>query len=316
MAFISIDNVKVLGIASAVPKTIKVNTNDKLINTTGVTQRRIVDGINTSDLCLASANKLIEDLNINRNEIDILVFVSQTPDYKLPVTSTILQHKLGLPQSCLCFDIPLGCSGYVYGLSVISSLISTGKLRNALLLVGDTISKTVEPDNTTTEPLFGDAGTATLLQYDSNSSPIMFGLGSDGSGFEAITLQEGGYLQLNGIDVFTFGISKVPKVINEFLTHFNLNVEQIDLFSFHQANKMMNDKIYKKLNISENKVLSSIHQFGNTSSATIPLNFNLNLDSIKKDTTLMLCGFGVGLSWGTVVFTTSNDIYLPKIIEI
>jgi len=317
MAFVSVNNVSIMGIASAVPKTIHVNTNEKFIQATGVAEKRIADiNTNTSDLCLAAAEKLISDLQINKNEIEILVFVSQTPDYKLPVTSTILQHKLGLPQSCLCLDIPLGCSGYVYGLNVISSLINTGKINKGLLLVGDTISKEVCNGDTATEPLFGDAGSATLLKFDTEANPILFNLGSDGSGFESIIIPKDGCLQLNGIDVFTFGISKVPKVVNEFLNHYNMKVDDIDMFIFHQANQMMNNKIYKKLNIPDSKVLSSISKYGNTSSTTIPLTLNFNLDKINKDVTLMFCGFGVGLSWGVMTTTLNNEIYCSEIIEI
>jgi 3-oxoacyl-[acyl-carrier-protein] synthase-3 len=317
MAFITINDVSILGIASAVPKTVKTNTNDKFIQATGVVEKRISDvNTKTSDLCLAAAEKLISDLKVNKSEIEILVFVSQTPDYKLPVTSTILQHKLGLPQSCICIDIPLGCSGYVYGMNVLSSLLTTSKLSKGLLLVGDTISKEVDPNDSSTEPLFGDAGSATLLEYDLNANPLYFNLGSDGSGFESIIIPPNQTLQLNGIDVFTFGISKVPKVVNEFLTHFNTTINNIDMFVFHQANKMMNNKIYKKLNIPDSKVLSSISKYGNTSSTTIPLTLNFNLDKINKDVTLMFCGFGVGLSWGVMTTTTNKEIYCSEIIEI
>ena len=181
MSFIKIENISIVGMATAVPTQTSINTNEKFITTTGVSEKRISDNkICTSDLCFEAAEKLISDLVIDKNDIEILIFVSQTPDYKLPVTSTILQHKLGLSQSCFCLDIPLGCSGYVYGLSTISSLMNSGKIKKGLLLVGDTISKEVDKDDQSTEPLFGDAGTATLLSYDENANPMLFGLGSDG----------------------------------------------------------------------------------------------------------------------------------------
>jgi 3-oxoacyl-[acyl-carrier-protein] synthase-3 len=325
MSFIKIDNVNILGIACAVPKNISNISNSKFSSITGVFERRITtDNICTSDLCLASANQLIKDMNVDKNEIEILVFISQTPDYKLPVTSTILQHKLDLPQSCICFDIPLGCSGYVYGLSIISSLINSGKIKKGLLLVGDTISKEVDQNDQGTEPLFGDAGSATLLEYNENSNPILFGLGSDGSGFESIIIRGGNNreklssdrLILNGMDVFNFGINKIPKIFNEFLVNFKLNKDNIDLFVFHQANKFMNDKIYKKLNIPESKTISSLYNFGNTSSATIPLTIITQNSYPKKDTKLVMCGFGVGLSWGTVFIHLNKDLYCSKLIEL
>ena len=130
MAFINVSNVSILGMATAVPKQKRINSNIKFISSTGIKETRIsINDTCTSDLCFKAAEQLTEDLNINKQEIEILVFVSQTPDYKLPVTSTIIQHKLNLPQSCLCIDIPLGCSGYVYGLSVISSMINSGKIK-------------------------------------------------------------------------------------------------------------------------------------------------------------------------------------------
>ncbi len=324
MASIKIDNVNILGMAAAIPKTIDFNINDKFIATTGVSFKRISSpDVCSSDLCFEAANQLIEDLNIDKNEIEVLVFVSQTPDYKLPVTSTILQSRLKLPQSCMCLDIPLGCSGYVYGLSVISSLINSGKIKKGLLLVGDTISKILKPGDQSTEPLFGDAGTATLLEYNTESNPMLFDLGSDGDGYETIIIPGGGfrnqsdsqYLDLKGMDVFNFGISKIPKVVNTFLNHFNIDKENIDLCVFHQANKLMNDKIYKKLSIPEEKTISSLYDFGNTSSATIPLTLITN-PNLKKDTRLLFCGFGVGLSWGSAYIQLNQDLHYSIIKEI
>lgn len=339
MALTIINNVSIKGIAAAVPKETVLNNNEKFSTTTGVYERRIApSSVCTSDLCEEAANKLISDLNVDKNDIGILVFISQTPDYQIPVTSTILQHKLNLSQSCICFDVPLGCSGYVYGLQIISSLISNGSIKKGLLLVGDTVSKQINPKDQSTEPLFGDAGTATLLEYNTVASPIYFNLGSDGSGFKTIIIPDGGYrnritesslesyiidglerrkcdLHLEGIDVFNFGVSKVPKIINEFTNHFDIDLDNIDYFVFHQANKFMNDKIYKKLKINNDKVLTSLHKFGNTSSATIPLTIIHNLDNIKKDTNLLFCGFGVGLSWGSC-YIKSDEIYCSKLIEI
>jgi 3-oxoacyl-[acyl-carrier-protein] synthase-3 len=339
MALLTVNNVAIKGVSAAVPKETVVNTNEKFVTTTGVAQRRIVpETVCTSDLCEAAANRLIQDLAIHRSDIDILIFISQTPDYQMPVTSAILQHKLGLSQTCICFDIPLGCSGYVYGLQIISSLISNGSLKKGLLLVGDTISKQVNPKDQSTEPLFGDAGTCTLLEYDESASPTYYNLGSDGSGFQSIMIPDGGYrnkittsslesyvanglerrkcdLHLDGMDVFNFGISKVPKIVEEFREYFSLELDKVDYFVFHQANKFMNDKIYKKLKIDANKALTSLDKFGNTSSATIPLTIVHNLKSIEKGTSLLFCGFGVGLSWGCCYFQ-ANGVFCSKLIEI
>jgi 3-oxoacyl-[acyl-carrier-protein] synthase-3 len=326
MSFITVENISIVGMSTAVPTQTSINNNEKFIAATGVAEKRITDKtICTSDLCLKSAEQLINDLGIDKTDIEILIFVSQTPDYKLPVTSTILQHKLGLSQACLCLDIPLGCSGYVYGLTTISSLMSTGKIKKGLLLVGDTISKEVDPSDQATEPLFGDAGTATLLSYDENANPMLFGLGSDGEGYESIIITNSGArcsnsemnkLSLNGIDVFNFGTNKVPKVVNQFIDNFGLEKDSIDHFIFHQANKFMNDKIYKKLGIAVDKTSSSLKHFGNTSSATIPLTIVTELGGIEKDNSMLFCGFGVGLSWGTFYTKASNNIFCSKLIEI
>jgi 3-oxoacyl-[acyl-carrier-protein] synthase-3 len=326
MSFITVENISIVGMATAVPTQTSINNNEKFIAATGVAEKRITNKtICTSDLCLKSAEQLINDLGIDKTDIEILIFVSQTPDYKLPVTSTILQHKLGLSQACLCLDIPLGCSGYVYGLTTISSLMSTGKIKKGLLLVGDTISKEVDPSDQATEPLFGDAGTATLLSYDENANPMLFGLGSDGEGYESIIITNSGArcsnsemnkLSLNGIDVFNFGTNKVPKVVNQFIDNFGLEKNSIDHFIFHQANKFMNDKIYKKLGIAVDKTSSSLKHFGNTSSATIPLTIVTELGGIEKDNSMLFCGFGVGLSWGTFYTKASNNIFCSKLIEI
>jgi len=324
MSFLKVDNVSILGMACAVPKHTSTISNPKFSSTTGVYERRLVDDICTSDLCEAAANQLISDMSINRNEIDILVFISQTSDYKLPITSTILQYKLNLSQSCMCFDVPLGCSGYVYGLSIISSLINTGKIKKGLLLVGDTISKEVDKDDQSTEPLFGDAGSATILEYDDSSNSMLFDLGSDGSGYESIIIRGGGSrdrlssnrLALSGVDVFNFGIRKIPKVVDDFLFNFKLDKNDIDLFVFHQANKFMNDRIYKKLNIPEHKTISSLYRFGNTSSATIPLTIVTEKGLIEKNNKLVLCGFGVGLSWGTAYISLNKNIFCSKLVEI
>jgi len=325
MAFVRIEHIEILGISAAVPEKKNVNNNSKFSATTGVFERRITDeNVCTSDLCYEAAQRLIQDLGVDRSEIDILVFVSQTPDFKLPVTSTILQHRLGLPQSCLCFDIPLGCSGYVYGLSSIASLMASGRIRKGLLLVGDTISKTVAPGDQSTEPLFGDAGTATVLGYNEAAAPMLFGMGSDGEGYETIIINGGAsrkkgeseHLVLNGMDVFEFGINKVPKVVNEFFAHYNLDKEAVDLYVFHQANKMMNDKIYKKLGIPQEKTITSLDAFGNTSSATIPLTLVYQRQGMAAGSSMVFCGFGVGLSWGTCYIQAGSAIHLSPLIEI
>ncbi len=352
MSFLNIPNVKISGIASCVPQerldnrhsTLFSSTEDadRFVETTGIEKRHIVGelGICTSDLCFQAAEKLIDDLQWDKSEIDCLIFVTQTPDYILPATSCILQDRLGLSKDCYALDISLGCSGWVYGLSVITALMQTGMFKKGLLLAGDTTTVTKSPKDKSTFPLFGDAGTATSLEFEKGAAGFKFHFGTDGSGFESIIIKDGGFrhpfsedsliekefeggivrnnLQssLNGANVFTFGIGRAPKSVNALLEHFELNVEGIDFAIFHQANKMMNEKIRTKLKLPEEKVPYSIGEFGNTSSASIPLTMNYRLKEILEKSTnkVIACGFGVGLSWGSVYFETQN-IVCPEIQE-
>jgi 3-oxoacyl-[acyl-carrier-protein] synthase-3 len=353
MAFQVIQNVAIKGISACVPG-FKENNNDlslfnnheeaeKFIDATGVEFRHIVkdSGLCTSDLCFSAAKELLKELQWRPEEIDCLIFVSQTADYILPATACILQDRLGLSMDCYAMDISLGCSGWIYGLSVIASLISGGTMKRGLLLVGDTTSVTKSPKDKSTYPLFGDAGTATAIEFNETAEPLLFHFGTDGRGYEAIMIPDGGFRNffsekscqeeeiepgiirhrlhsiLNGPAVFTFGISKAPKSVNAILEHFGINKETIDFFIFHQANLFMNEKIRIKLKIEPAKVPYSLAEYGNTSSASIPLTMVTRLGSELKtgNRKLLACAFGVGLSWASVVFEGS-DIRCPDIIQI
>jgi 3-oxoacyl-[acyl-carrier-protein] synthase III len=351
MAFQLIRNVAIRGISACVPsfkednKTIPLFQNreeaDKFIEATGVEFRRIVkdSGLCTSDLCYSTSLKLMEELKWKPDEIDCLIFVSQTPDYILPATACILQERLHLSTDCYALDISLGCSGWVYGLSVIASLIAGGSMKKGLLLAGDTTTVTKSPKDKSTYPLFGDAGTVTAVEFEQNAEPLMFHFGTDGKGHEAIMIPDGGFrnffndrsfeykeiepgiirnsLQsiLNGPAVFSFGISKAPKSVNSILEHFNIKKENIDYFIFHQANLFMNEKIRLKLKIEAEKVPYSLREFGNTSSASIPLTIVTQERSKLSDKKLLACAFGVGLSWASVIFNT-NNLKCPDLVEI
>jgi 3-oxoacyl-[acyl-carrier-protein] synthase-3 len=351
MAIFSIDDISIKGISCCVPKNKILNRDlslmssdeiQKFIEATGVEERRVADD-NTcaSDLCFYSAEKLIGEMNWKKEEIGVLVFVSQTSDYILPVSAAILQDRLGLSKTCIAFDIPLGCSGYVYGISIIASMMKSTGIKKGILLVGDTSSKLISDLDKSTLPLFGDAGTATALEIDHSAVPILFDLGTDGSGKDSIIVKDGGarnrftssslnliesekgvirnacQLILEGMDVFSFGITQAPKSVNSILEKFNLDKDSIDYFVFHQANLMMNKMIVKKLNLPNEKVPYSLQKYGNTSSATIPLTIALNLKEslacTKKE--IIICGFGVGLSWGTAKITFDN-ILITNILEI
>ncbi|WP_431471798.1 ketoacyl-ACP synthase III [Nonlabens sp. SCSIO 43208] len=298
---------------------------EKVLENTGIRFRYKANKETSSDLCYFAASKLLVECDLDKNNIEFLVFVSQTPDYILPATAAILQDRLGLPKSVAAFDVNMGCSGYIYGLSIISSLIQTSTNKNAagLLLVGDTISKICDINDTATYPLFGDAGSATLIER-SDDNEMVFDMNTDGGGCDAIKVKYGGFknfneikpisLHLNGMDVFSFGITTVPKALKRFIKELKINTEEIDFFIFHQANKFMNEKIRKKIKALPEQVPYSLHDFANTSSATIPLTLTTQVKKVERDLQLLLCGFGVGLSWGSAFLTLKKGSVLKHII--
>jgi len=352
MAFFSIPDVKLAGISACVPANefhnndytwVEKNDRDLLIKTIGVTSKRHVsEGTTSSDLCYYAAGKLIRSLSWDKDDIDLLVFVSQTRDYYMPATACILQDRLGLSKSCLAFDIDMGCSGYVYGLSVVYSMLAHGFLRKALLLAGEVPSPNVSARDKSTYPLFGDAGTATALEFSKGHQPAFFDLNTDGSGYKAIYIPDGGMrnnihpetsfeeekisegifrkrtqIALNGLEVFNFTLRDVKPNVKSLLTNSGMAIENIDYFIFHQANKLINETIRKQLKIAPEKYPYSIDRFGNTSSASIPLTLVTELrDKLEyQRLTLLFSGFGVGLSWGSCIIDTEN-LVCPELVEV
>jgi len=345
MSTFSIGNVSIKGIACAVPKNIEYNKDysyhsdlekQQFAKTTGIKQRRVVkDNTTASDLCFVSAKKLLKKLNWQASEIDILIFISQTPDYLIPATAPYLQNKLGLSKTSMAFDINLGCSAYVYGISVVASLLQNIKGK-ALLLVGDVSSKIINKKDKTVAPLFSDAGSCTALEYQENLYKMYFNLQTDGSGFEAIQIKDGGMrnpfskesllvdentnrspiqMKLDGINIFNFSRKEVVPNIENLLKSFSLNKNEIDYYVLHQANYFMNEFIRKKMKVEEEKVPYSLKNFGNTSSASIPITLinNLRKELEEKSLILLLSGFGVGLSWGSIYIKTNKITTLPLI---
>jgi 3-oxoacyl-[acyl-carrier-protein] synthase-3 len=348
VGFVSIKNTAIKAIYTSVPKQKKytkdyiwVTPDERSMfeKTTGISERRVApDHVTCSDLCFQAAQALLNDFNC-KNDIDLLVFVSQSPDYFLPATSIILQDKLGLPKNTMAFDINLGCSGYVYGLSVVGQFIQSGNVKNALLLCGDKSTISTNYQDKSTFPLFGDAGTATLLKFDEHSTEWFGKFASDGSGKEAIIIEHGHsrnpygteedeyieyepgvirtkkHLALNGMDVFNFALREVAPSIQVLLEKSSTNLEEIDFFVFHQANKLINESVRKKLKIQSEKVPYSIQHFGNTSSASIPLTLctALKEELSGKSLNLLLSGFGVGFSWGSMLLST-NEVQ-TKVLE-
>lgn len=327
-----LENVLIRGVASSVPEQVDRNRErftsnsddiEKIIASTGVSEKRVTDAeTETSDLCLHSAQQLLAELGWIADEIDALIFVTQTPDYQLPATSCILQNKLGMRTDTLCLDISLGCSGYVHGLQVASSLVANG-MKKVILLVGDTISKLVAPDDRSTGVLFGDAGSATCIEYSDEAKPCYFVSGTDGSGCNAIMVRPdnarkknrgvvSGDLVMEGADVFTFTLKRIPSIVKSALEHSGKTMDDIDLFVFHQANEMMLKHLLKKCKIPAEKFLIEIDGVGNTSGASIPVAISRRQakDKIISDYG-MLVGFGVGLSWGAAVVDLSQAVMMP-----
>ncbi len=345
MAFLEIKNVRIAGIASGVPKNVEYTKDnpgisgdynyEDFIKSTGVEQRRVDDIHTTSDLCCAAAEKLIEDLGWDKKDIEAVIFVTQGPDYIAPATACIVQDRLGLSKECYASEISLGCSGWVYGLSQTAALMTSGYIKKALLMAGDAKFVLPVPD-----PLASNAGTVTALEYDEGNEGFKFHFGTDGSGWDAIYIPDGGarngvsldsfkmedvkgrqmcrlQSHMNGMDVFAFAISTAPKSIKKTLEHYGTSLDEIDYCILHQANMQIDEIIRGKLKLPPEKVPYSLHKFGNTSSATIPITINTELRGKieNKVTRFVGCGFGVGLSWGTVLFSTEN-IILSEIVEI
>lgn len=349
MAFLDIKNVEIKGISACVPKSSECITEiykwgdgNNFVQSTGIKKRRITpQDITAADLCQHATETLIKELGWEKSEIDALIFVSQTPDYVLPATSCVLQERLGLSKECYTLDISLGCSGWVYALSVISALLQNGTMKKGLLLAGDTLTKICSPEDRSTYPLFGDAGTATALQYAEHGIGMQFCFNTDGKGYETIIIRDGGSrspvseetlimqdcgenvlrrgidLELDGMDVFSFGITKAPKSVKLLCEHFSIDKDKVDLFTFHQANLMMNEMIRKKLKLPSQKVPYCMDDFGNTSCASIPLALvsREREKLINGDLKHIACGFGVGLSWGSVYFET-DKITVPELVEL
>lgn len=348
MAFLSIPKVAIRGISACVPANIEENRDlqlfkegeaERVIAQTGIERRHVItDGMTTSDLCVKAFEKLIEELGWERSSIDALYFGTLSPDYLIPPTSCILQHELGLSESCLCVDIRQGCPGWVVGLSNIMSIVSLGNIKRAVFLCGDSSTYLNSPKDKETRPLFSDAGTATAIEYDVNAAKVEFYFGTRGKDFQAIFTPDGGmrspitenslkYIEygtnrlrrgidciMDGMNVFSFGLSTAPKAFHTLCEYFNINIEDIDYYVFHQANKYMNEKIRKKLNLEIEKVPYSLKDYGNASCASIPLTLvtqcreklqNMNLNMIA-------CAFGVGLSWACVHFMT-KQIVCPEL---
>lgn len=298
---------------------------DKISGKTGIFERRIAgESEFSSDMACKAAENLFAEHNVDRDQIDFILLCTQSPDYFLPTTACILQNRLGIPTSAGALDFNLGCSGYVYGLSLAKGLISAGIASNVLLITSETYSKFLNPRDKSNRTIFGDAAAATLIVEDGICEIDKFVLGTDGRGAENLIVKNGGLKNpLNGADVevdgeflrnddnlfmdggeiFKFTAQAVPALVSEILRKSKFSIEDIDLFVFHQANEFMLNFIRKKIGIPEDKFYLFLKNCGNTVSSTIPIALYeaLKEKRIATGDKVLLAGFGVGYSWGSTI---------------
>lgn len=355
MAICTIQGVRAAGVASAVPETVMTPREtaivagldpaeaDKIGTGIGVLRRHVAPPtMCTSDMCFAAADKLLTDLQWKRDSVDALIVVTQTPDYHLPATSCLLHHRLGLAKSCAALDINLGCSGYLYGLWVISNLVAAGSAKRVLLLAGETATFTADKQDRSVTFIFGDAGTATALESDPSAPPMFFQLGTDGEGYPHLIVPGGCYrnqaseetlrrtadadgterdahkLRMNGPEVFAFTLREVPSMFSGVMKAASWSMDDLGAFIPHQANLMMLQHLAKRMKIPKEKVVLALEEFGNTSSASVPLALTHGLQNQLRSgpVNTVMAGFGVGWSWGAVAATwgpmVMSDLVLLK----
>jgi len=356
MAFFSYKNIEIDGLASCVPKTVvEVDSFKKRFGKEDVEKFKLISGIKqfrksvweqtASDMGFVAAKKILSEKKIATSQIGAIVFASHSFDYRRPATACVLHKRLELASDCVAFDLNLGCSAFVYGMLIVCSLMTNSNMEYALLVVGETNSKNISPDDKALVMLMGDGGGAVLLKKNPESGDIKGSLKTDGEGYKSVIIPAGGYRNLyatkkkfifadgnkrtlyntfmNGVDVFNFTISDVPKTIKEFFDYTDTNTNDYDCFALHQANKYIQDLIIKRIKIPKNKAPLSLDRYGNTSSASIPITLCDKYGMFDKQEIIrtLMCGFGVGLSWGVLsadikksnVFPlTESDDYYPE----
>lgn len=333
-----LEDIRVIGMAAAVSNkwdSVREKSDEgeaiinKFIKTTGVEGRYSASPRQcTSDFCFAAAEKILNDKGINRDEIGVLVFVTQTSDYGIPATACVLQQRLGLNKSCIAFDVNLGCSGFTYGMTILGSLLMNTQAKYGLLLAGDTSAREKSQKirrkvGHSAELLFGDSGTATLVEK-TPADPIFVSSHTDGSGYQAIINPYGGFrhadrpegevpgTRMDEIAVFNFATSEATEQINDYMKATGTTPDDYDCLVLHQANLMIMKRIGKKTAFPTEKVLVSLNKFANTSSSSIPITlvYKYGEEESEKIINALCCGFGVGLSWSTIALPINvKDIY-------
>lgn len=287
-------------------------------------RRKAADNETACDLAVKAANKLFSGSGIKAEDIDFLIYCTQSPDYFMPSTSCVIQNRLGIPTTAGAFGYDLGCSGYVYGLAIASSFVESGLAKNVLLLTADTISKYLHPQDKN-RVLFGDASSATVISTTGIASIGNFVKGTDGSGFEHIIIRNGAnrhrdltgesvtdgsgnvhyedYFDMDGEAVFGFTVERIPKLISDCLEKNNIQKDECGYYVFHQANKYMLNTLRKINKLPKDGFFVDLSDTGNTTSTTVPIGLvkSLEAGNIHKDMNVMVAGFGVGLSWAATI---------------
>jgi 3-oxoacyl-[acyl-carrier-protein] synthase-3 len=341
MGLLKFNNIGIKAISATVPKKIvrtrilteyfPIEHIEKFIESTGIEERRFVeDDQCASDLCFNAACNLFEKTGIGKDDIDMAIMVTQTPDYKSPGSAIILQNRLGLNKSTIVYDINMTCSGFLHGLMMSYSFLNIAGINNVLLMVGDTLSKLISPRDKSTGMLLGDAGAAILVTKGEQYGPSYFSMNTDGAYTQAVMNPAGGYRMMssketleykeyedgsirnleqavmNGMDVFSFAISELPKDVKRLLAFADVPIENIDKYAFHQANKFMIEHIAKKLKADPSKLLHSIHKYGNTAGVSIPLTMVENRTSINKGISVLMNAIGAGFAYGTALINLAD----------
>lgn len=323
-------DLSIRGIACALPDN-KVETTahyskfgketvDKVIDSTGVRSTyRVLPKQTASDLCFVATEHLLKQLGWDKDSVDVLIFVSHAPDYDRPATACVLQGRLGLSKECMAFDISMGCSGFVYGMSVIGSIMQNPNIKRGLLLTGDMSSIATDP-TTTSNMLFGDCGAATALERQEGAKDIHFLLKTDGLRYESLLAVGGGYrhrdntnsyVYMDGNNVFSFSITDVVRTIKDFMSDNSIEAEDVDMLVLHQANILIMNTIAKKCKVGPEKLPIVIDKCGNTASSSIPLAIADTLYSKpqKGETCrIVASGYGLGLSWGVIDLSLDKEI--------
>lgn len=311
---------------------------DKIAVSSGIVERRVVDDSQcASDLAYEAAVALFDKTNIPRESIDLLVYATQTPDYLLPTTACILQRRLGLRTAIGAFDVNLGCSQVVYSYAIAHSMIVAGMARRALVMTGDTVSRIIHPHDRTVVPLFGDAGTATVLDASEDTDGFRdFLLGTDGAGADALIWPTSGLREIrttqtavaeadstgairrrddmfmDGAKIFLFTLKTVPDVVRTLLKRNELSVTDIDMFVFHQASELIVTSAAKRLGIQSHQLHFKLHDVGNSGGSTVAVALTDACLSgrIKPGMRVVLVAFGVGLSWGASLLVWPREGFL------